>query len=82
MPKPLRIEAGLGDPPSQFTNNDNEAANLVIKNHMHFEEKEPYKFIEEIKEVVEAQFRDEERAVFGRGPYRVRQHFSIWLLMA
>eukprot|EP00794_Sanderia_malayensis_P020955 gene20955-23006_t len=70
-----RTEAGLGDPPIEFTTNNNKAANLVVKIHLSFQMKELDKFIEEIKELVEQHFRDEDRAIFGRGPYEVSEEF-------
>lgn len=76
MLKPVRIEAGLGDPPSEYVNNDPEAANFMIKHGLHFDAKKPHQFIEEIKNIVEAQHRNEDRAVFGKGPYKVRKEFE------
>ncbi|KAJ7370712.1 hypothetical protein OS493_030464 [Desmophyllum pertusum] len=68
MLKGVRIEAGLGDPPSEYVNNDPEAANFMIKHGLHFDAKKPHHFIQEIKHIVEAQHRNEDRAVFGEGP--------------
>eukprot|EP00794_Sanderia_malayensis_P015515 gene15515-17099_t len=73
MVRHKRTEAGLGDPPIEFTTNNNKAANLVVKKHLDFQMKELDKFIEEIKELVEQQFRDEDRAIFRRGPYKVSE---------
>lgn len=76
MLKPVRIDAGLGNPPRSYTNNDPEAANFIIKHELNFEAKKPDQFISEIKNIIRMQFSNEERAIFGRGPYRVRQDFT------
>ena len=49
MLKPVRREAGLGDPPSTYTNNDPESANFIIKNGLNFNTKKPHEFIDKIK---------------------------------
>eukprot|EP00794_Sanderia_malayensis_P006409 gene6409-7140_t len=74
--KPVRIEAGLGNPPDQYTTNDNEAANQVIKKSLHYDPQDPQKFIEHIQDMIEGQSRNEDRAVFGKGPYKVRDQYS------
>ena len=76
MLKHIRIEAGLGDPPREYTNNDPESANFVIKHGLKFDEKKPHEFIQEIKNIIEMQYRDEDRAVVGKGPYEVRPEFQ------
>ena len=76
MLKPVRVEAGLGDPPMEYKNNDPESANFIIKHGLHFNAKKPHEFVEKIKNIAETQQRNEERAVFGRGPYRVRKEFE------
>ena len=35
MLKPVRIEAGLGEPLPEYTNNDPESANFLIKHGLH-----------------------------------------------
>ena len=76
MLKPVRIEAGLGNPPKEYTNNDPEAANFIIKHALKFDAKKPHEFIHEIKNIIETQYRNEDRAVFGKGPYEVRPEFQ------
>lgn len=76
MLKDVRIEAGLGDPPCEYVNNDPEAANFMIKHGLQFDSKKPHQFIEEIKNIVETQQHNEDRAVFGKGPYKVRKEFE------
>ena len=76
MLKPVRIEAGLGDPPKEYTNNDPEAANFMVKHALKLDSKRPHEFIDEIKNLIETQFRNEDRAVFGKGPYEIRPEFQ------
>lgn len=66
MLKPVRIEAGLGDPPKEYLNNDPESANFIIKHSLQFDSKKPQEFIEEVKKIVDTQYRNEDRAVFGK----------------
>ena len=37
MIRPLRTEAGLGNPPTEFSTNDIEAANFMVKYGVHFD---------------------------------------------
>ena len=76
MLKPVRIEAGLGDPPKEYTNNDPEAANFMVKHALKFDSKRPHEFIDEIKNLIETQFRNEDRDVFGKGPCEIRPEFQ------
>ena len=76
MLKSVRIDAGLGNPPSEYINNDPEAANFMIKHGLHFDAKKPHEFLQEIRNIIETQQRNENRAVFGKGPYKVRRGFS------
>ena len=72
MLKPLRMEAGLGDPPKEYLNNDPESANFIIKHSLKFDAKKPQEFILEMKNIIETQYRNEDRAVFGKGMYTVK----------
>ena len=76
MLKPVRIDAGLGNPPAEYTNNDAESANFMIKHGLNFNSKEPHQFIDDIKKIIETQFNNEERAVFRKGPFEVREQFK------
>jgi hypothetical protein len=76
MLKPTRIEAGLGDPPKEYTNNDPEAANFMIKHALNFDPKKPHEFVHDMRNIVETQYRNEDRAVFYKGPYEVRPEFQ------
>ena len=74
--KPVRIEAGLGDPPSEFTTNDAESGNFIIKHGFNFDKQKPEEFIEKVREIINMQFRNEDRAVIGKGPYNLRKGFE------
>ena len=76
MLKPRRIEAGLGCPPPEFTNNDAEAAHSMIKHALHFDPKEPHEFVNAMRNIIETQYRNEDRAVFAKGPYEIRPEFQ------
>ena len=76
MLRSVRCEAGLGDPPAEYTNNDPESCNFMIKHGLHFEAKKPHEFVTQIKHIIETQFRNEDRAVFGKGPFKVRPDFA------
>ncbi|XP_028410639.1 uncharacterized protein LOC114533331 [Dendronephthya gigantea] len=76
MLKSIRIEAGLGNPPRKYTNNDPESANFVIKHGLKFDAKKPHEFVQEMKNIIQRQYRDEDRAVFGKGPYEIRPEFQ------
>ena len=74
--KPVRIEAGLGDPLSEFTTNDAESGNFIIKHGINFDKQKQQEFIEKVREIINMQFRNEDRAVFGKGPYNLRKGFE------
>ena len=71
MLKSVRIEAGLGNPPKEYVNSDPEAANFMVKHALNFDPKSPDDFINEVKNIVETQFRNEDRAVFGKEQYEI-----------
>ena len=70
--KPVRIEAGLGNPPTEFTMNDVVSGNFIIKRGINFDKQKPDEFIEKVKEIINMQFRNEYGAVFEKGPYKLR----------
>ena len=72
----IRVEAALGVPPKTFTTNDLECGNFIKKYGLHFDKKNQPEFLERVKEVINTQFRNEDRAVFGKGPYRLRNGFE------
>lgn len=77
MLKPVRVEAGLGDPPKEYLNNDPESANFMLKHALNFDPKKPHEFVQDVKDIIETQYRNEDRAVFGRGMYEVTRNLGI-----
>ena len=56
--KPARIEAGLGDPPNEFTTNHVESGNFIIKHSINFVIQKPQESIEKVKEIINMHFRN------------------------
>ena len=56
MSRPVRREAGLGNPPTEFSSDDVEAANFMVKYGLHFDPQKPHVFIESVKDVIETQY--------------------------
>ena len=71
MLKSLRTDAVLGDPPKEYLNNDPQSAKFIIKHSLKSDTKKPQEFILEMKNIIETQYRNEDRAVFGKGMYTV-----------
>jgi len=76
MLRTVREEAGLGSPPDAFYTNASESINSVIKTKVQFKRNELPQFITKLKELVEDQQREVEKAVIGRGKYRLRQEYK------
>ena len=76
MIKSIREEAGLGKPPKPFTTNASETINSVIKSHVSYKPSQLMEFVEKLKELVDEQEREIERAVIKRGKYRLKPAFS------
>ena len=71
MLQSTRKEAGLGDPPEHFTTNASESMNAVLKNKVDYKKSELPEFLDKLKEVINEQEREFERAVINRGKYRL-----------
>ena len=67
---PVREKAGLGHPPAHFTNNGNESMNNVIKQAIHYKEKNWDQFCDEMLALVKIQYQEVEKAVVRIGEYR------------
>jgi hypothetical protein len=77
MIKPVRQKAGLGNIPAQYTNNANESANARIKHKVDYKKNEVNIFCNKMKELVDAQFRNVERAfTLNSGPYKVSTKYE------
>ncbi len=76
MIRPVRERVGLGDPPAHFTTNSNESMNKVIKQALHYEEKNWDKFCDDMLSLVKLQYQELEKAVVRTGEYRFRPQFA------
>ena len=74
---PIRVEAGLGNPPKLFTTNASESLNAVIKSKVNYEKNELGKFIDKMKCLANDQQQEIERAVCSRGKYRFCSQYSF-----
>ena len=61
MITPVRRDAGLGDPPKEYTSTDVEAGNFMIKYALEFDAKKPNEFIESVRDLICLQYRNGER---------------------
>ena len=52
----------------------------MVKYGLHFDPQKPHVFIESVRDVIEAQYRNEDRAIFGMGPYQLRKGFEHFLV--
>ena len=81
MLKPVRINAGLGNPPNQWENNMTECLHNVIKEELNHESVDVTTFLEKVKECVFDQQRDEYiRGIHGLGEYRLidqKKHLQV-----
>ena len=71
MLKPLRMAAGLGNPPDPYYTNDVESLNKVIKHQVKYKAQELPQFVLSMKEMIENQKKDIEKAIIGMGEYRL-----------
>ena len=71
--RPIRVQAGLGDPPSVFTTNA--SINALLKNKVEYRKNELPVFLDQLKEAIDEQEREVERAVIDRGKYRFRSDY-------
>lgn len=76
MLKPVREDAGLGCPPAPFTTNASETANFILKSKVDYKRSQLLEFIEKLKEVVDEQEREVEKAAIQRGKYRFQSQYK------
>ena len=88
MLKPVREECGLGCPPEPFTTNASESIKAMLKRKLEYKRSELPVFIDKVKELVNEQQKELERAVIGRGKYQLKQEYqylqvteSRWFVM-
>ena len=74
---PVSIGPGLMDPPNQLTNNDLESGNFIIKHDSNSYKQKSQEVLEKVKkEIINMQFRNENREVFGKDFYKPRKEFE------
>ena len=76
MLKPVRREAGLGNPPLPFTTNASESFNAILNRKADYKKNELHVFINHLKQVVDEQEKEVERAVIGRGKYKFHPDYT------
>ena len=76
MLKSIRRKGGLGDPPLQFTTNASESVNFVLKSKVDYRKNELPEFLDKLKSVIDEQERELERAIIGRGKYKLCDDFK------
>ena len=52
----------------------------MVKYGLHFDPQEPHVFFESVKDVIVTQYRNEDRAVCGKGTYQLRKGFEYFLV--
>ncbi len=75
MLRPVREQAGLGCPPQAFTTNASETVNSMLKCHVNYKSSQLLVVVGKLREVVDEQEREIERAVNGRGKYRFKRQY-------
>ena len=73
----VRQECGLSCPPEPFTTNSSESINALLKQKVNYKKSELPDFIDIIKQVIDEQQREVERAIIRRGKYKLRAQYSI-----
>ena len=77
MLRPVREEAGLGIPPPAFTTNASESINAMIKKKVDYKKNEFPAFMNHLKQIIDEQDRELERAVIGRGKYEFVEEYKF-----
>jgi len=77
MLRPIPEDAGLGVPPSTFTTNASESINAMLKRKVKYKRSELVAFIQHLRELIDEQQRDLERAVIKRGKYELRDEYKF-----
>ena len=70
------MECGLGNPPDIFTTNASESINAILKHKVNYKRNELPVFISKVKETIQEQQREVERALIGRGKYELREQYK------
>lgn len=73
---PTRTAAGLGNPPTHYTQNANECMNNLVKQKANYTKMEWSMFLHDLQEFTQHQERIMKRAYLGLGDYQLREEFS------
>ena len=76
MLRPVREKAGLGIPPTAFTTNASESINAMLKRKVDYKRNDLPVFLEKVKELIQEQDEEIEKAVISRGKYAVHPEFK------
>ena len=68
--------AGLGCPPDSFTTNASETANFIVKNKVDYKRNQLVEFVDELKQVIDDQEREIEKAVICTGKYQFKSEYK------
>ena len=77
MLRPVREEEGLGIPPPAFTTNASESINAMLKKKVDYKKNELPAFMNHLKQIIDEQDRELERAVIGRGKYEFVEEYKF-----
>lgn len=76
----IREECGLGSPPAAFTTNASETANYLLKHKVNYKRSELPEFLDKLRQLIQDQQSEVEKAVIGRGKYELRSHYRSWYI--
>ena len=68
-------EAGLGDPPEEFTTNTCESINAVVKSKVEYKKSDLPHFLMQMKELIDEQEKEVEMAVHKCGKYEFEDDY-------
>ena len=74
----VREECGLGSPPTAFTTNASETANYMLKHKVNYKKSELSEFLTKLRQLIEDQQREVEKAIIGRGKFELRSQYRSW----
>ena len=76
MLRPVREDAGLGCPPQPFTTNASETTNFILKNKVDYKPSQLLDFVDKLKQVIDDQEKEIEKAVIQRGKYKFKAEYK------
>ena len=76
MLKHVREDAGIGCLPQSFTTNASETANFILRNKVDYKRNQLFEFVEKLKQVIDDQEKEVEKAVIQRGKYCFKSEYK------